>query len=199
MRLVLDWDGTCTVVDSLHMVLEEFGDRDVYERYERELAAGRVSYRDLMEGEFATVRASVAEANAFLARTVELRAGFDELAERYRPVILSSGFHELIEPVLQRRGAALEVRANRIEELDKGWRIRWRDEVVCAECGNLCKRRSLPDGRPLVFVGDGFSDRCAALACDRVFARDSLAGYLDGQGVAYEPFDTFHDVAAALS
>ena len=31
MKLVLDWDGTCTFVDSLHMVLEQFGDRDVYE------------------------------------------------------------------------------------------------------------------------------------------------------------------------
>ena len=30
MRLVLDWDGTCTAVDSLHLVLEEFGDRAVY-------------------------------------------------------------------------------------------------------------------------------------------------------------------------
>src|SRR5205085_4024836 len=29
-RLVLDWDGTVTEVDGLHMLLEEFGDRDVY-------------------------------------------------------------------------------------------------------------------------------------------------------------------------
>jgi 2-hydroxy-3-keto-5-methylthiopentenyl-1-phosphate phosphatase len=69
---------------------------------------------------------------------------------------------------------------------------------VCAECGNLCKRGSLPDDRPLAFVGDGYSDRCAALACDRVFARDSLAGYLDSQQVAYERFETFDDVADAL-
>ena len=32
--------------------------------------------------------------------------------------------------------------------------------------------------RPIVFVGDGWSDRCASLACDRVFARDGLAVYL---------------------
>ena len=56
-----------------------------------------------------------------------------------------------------------------------------------------------PTGRPLVFVGDGDSDRCASLACDRVFARDGLARYLGEQAVAYEPFDTLLDVAAALS
>ena len=56
-----------------------------------------------------------------------------------------------------------------------------------------------PDGRPLVFVGDGWSDRCASLACDRVFARTGLAAYLDEQGFPYEPYETFFDVAAALS
>ena len=77
--------------------------------------------------------------------------------------------------------------------------MRFRHEGLCPVCGDRCKRRSLPDGRPLVFVGDGWSDRCASLACDRVFARAGLARYLDEQSVPYEPFDTFHDVAAALS
>jgi 2-hydroxy-3-keto-5-methylthiopentenyl-1-phosphate phosphatase len=49
-----------------------------------------------------------------------------------------------------------------------------------------------------VFVGDGYSDRCAALAADRVFARDGLARYLTDAGVSYEPFSDLDDVAAAL-
>ncbi len=40
MQLVLDWDGTCTEVDGLHMLLEEFGDREVYERMEGVLGNG---------------------------------------------------------------------------------------------------------------------------------------------------------------
>ena len=48
-------------------------------------------------------------------------------------------------------------------------------------------------------MGDGYSDRCAALAADRVFARDSLATHLDQLGVSYEPFYDLHDVAAALT
>jgi 2-hydroxy-3-keto-5-methylthiopentenyl-1-phosphate phosphatase len=65
-------------------------------------------------------------------------------------------------------------------------------------CGDNCKRRSLPARRPLVFVGDGWSDRCASLAADRVFARSGLADYLDEEGVPYERYDTLRDVAAAL-
>jgi 2-hydroxy-3-keto-5-methylthiopentenyl-1-phosphate phosphatase len=56
---------------------------------------------------------------------------------------------------------------------------------------------ALPDGE-VVYVGDGYSDRCAALAADRVFARDGLARYLDAHGAAYEPYDDLHDVVRVL-
>ena len=52
--------------------------------------------------------------------------------------------------------------------------------------------------RPLVYVGDGYSDRCAALVADRVFATDGLADYLAERGVPHERFETFHEVVAAL-
>jgi len=64
-------------------------------------------------------------------------------------------------------------------------------------CGEPCKRGSLA-GEPYVYVGDGYSDRCAALAADRVFARDALATHLDELGVPYEPFGDLRDVAVAL-
>ena len=195
MRVVLDWDGTCTEVDSLHMVLGRFGDREIYERAEQELLAGRMTYRELMEAEFDTVRAPLDEVVAFLLAEARLRPGFHELA-RLDPVILSSGFVELIEPVLAREGVGLEVRANAIDARPDGWRIRWRDDAECPACGDLCKRRGLPEG-PIVFVGDGYSDRCAALAAERVFARDSLAGYLEAEGIPFEGFDDLHDVLRA--
>jgi 2-hydroxy-3-keto-5-methylthiopentenyl-1-phosphate phosphatase len=53
-------------------------------------------------------------------------------------------------------------------------------------------------GGPFAYVGDGYSDRCVALAADRVFARDGLADYLEERGVVYERFDTLREVAAAL-
>jgi 2-hydroxy-3-keto-5-methylthiopentenyl-1-phosphate phosphatase len=122
--------------------------------------------------------------------------GFHELAAR-DPIVLSSGFHELIEPVLAREGVSLAVRANRVEPRADGWRVRFRDDAACSVCGEACKRGSLPPG-PVVYVGDGYSDRCAALQADRVFARDGLARYLDRRGVPYEAFLDLRDVATAL-
>jgi 2-hydroxy-3-keto-5-methylthiopentenyl-1-phosphate phosphatase len=179
------------------MVLEAFGDKEIFDRVEHDLVAGRISFRDVIELEFATVNAPLADVNAFLAEEVRLRDGFAELASRHHPLILSSGFHDLIEPLLERAGAPLEVRANRIDPLPTGWRVSWR-AGVCPVCGDYCKRSGLPAGE-VVFVGDGYSDRCAALAATRVFARDTLAEYLLAQGVPFEPFDTLADVAAALS
>jgi 2-hydroxy-3-keto-5-methylthiopentenyl-1-phosphate phosphatase len=56
----------------------------------------------------------------------------------------------------------------------------------------------LPAGPGLVYIGDGYSDRCPALACDRVFARDFLSRFLTDEGVPFESFETLHDVVAAL-
>jgi 2-hydroxy-3-keto-5-methylthiopentenyl-1-phosphate phosphatase len=192
LTVVLDWDGTCTVHDSLVAAVRELGDPSVYD-----VEFG--SYGDALAAEIATLRVTADEAAAWAIERVQLRAGFRELVERFDPVIVSSGLPQLILPVLRREGVEVEVRSNFADPSPDGWRVRFRDEGLCPVCGDRCKRRSLPVGRPLVFVGDGYSDRCASLACDRVFARDSLATYLAEQGVPFEPFDTLHDVAAQLS
>jgi 2-hydroxy-3-keto-5-methylthiopentenyl-1-phosphate phosphatase len=197
VRLILDWDGTVTVRDSQWMLLERFGDRAIFAATERALGE-TLSYREVMESQLATVRAPLEDAVAFLVENVEVRAGFREVADRFRPLVLSSGFVETIEPILAREGVETELVANRLDPRSDGWRILWNDDAPCPECGDLCKRRALPDERPLVYVGDGYSDRCAALAADRVFARRALAEYLERKCIPFEAFETFHDVNAAL-
>jgi 2-hydroxy-3-keto-5-methylthiopentenyl-1-phosphate phosphatase len=191
LQLVLDWDGTCTVRDSLVAAVHELGDASVYDRHFD-------TYGEALTAEVGTLRVSAEEAAEWAVENVEVRVGFHELVERHRPVIVSSGLPQLILPVLGREGVELDVRSNFADPSPDGWGLRFRHEGPCPVCGDRCKRRSLPGGRPIVFAGDGYSDRCASLACDRVFARDALARYLDDAGVAYEPFDTLHDVAAGL-
>jgi 2-hydroxy-3-keto-5-methylthiopentenyl-1-phosphate phosphatase len=196
MQLVLDWDGTATEVDTLHMVLGRFGDIGVFKRAEETLGR-RLTLREVLVAEFETVTAPLEEVVGWLVEHARIRAGFRELVERHDPLVLSSGFHELIEPILEREGIEVPLLANRLEARPDGWRLHWRDETICTVCGMECKRGAL--GEEVVYVGDGFSDNCAALAASRVFARDNLARYLDEQGVPYERFETLHDVARALA
>jgi 2-hydroxy-3-keto-5-methylthiopentenyl-1-phosphate phosphatase len=196
MQLVLDWDGTITVRDSLVAAVHALGDPSIYEGGIQQNFA---SYGEALAAEVGTLRVSEEEVARWAVENVEISPGFHELVDRYDPVIVSSGLPQIILPVLEREGVDVEVRSNDAEVRPDGWRVVFRHEGVCEICGDNCKRRSLPDRRPLVFVGDGWSDRCASLAADRVFARTGLAEYLDEEGLSYERYDTLRDVAAALT
>ena len=195
MRLVVDWDGTVTVRDSLVQVIHEFGDASLLRELEPRVGVDLTLHEEITL-EFAAITAPLDEVVAWVVEHVEVRPGLRELAE-LEPLVISAGFHELIEPVLAREGVELEVLANRLDATPDGWVVRFRDEAACATCGEPCKRASLA-GKPYVYAGDGYSDRCAALAADRVFARDGLARHLDELGVVYETFGDLHDVAAAF-
>jgi 2-hydroxy-3-keto-5-methylthiopentenyl-1-phosphate phosphatase len=194
VQVVVDWDGTVTQIDGLHLVLLEFGDEEIYEAHEARLGRD-LTLHEVIAGEFASVRAPLAKVAAWMREKALLRAGFTEFARRHRPRVVSSGFHELIEPVLEREGLELDVRANRLDPRPDGWRVRFRSDEPCPVCGEPCKRADVEDLGEFVYVGDGFSDRCVALAASRVFARAGLADYLASRGVRFEPFDDFRSLA----
>jgi 2-hydroxy-3-keto-5-methylthiopentenyl-1-phosphate phosphatase len=197
-RLVLDWDGTVTVVDTLWLVLGEFGDENVFRRAGEQLLAGEIGYRELMETEFSTVQgAALEDVNGWLAENARIRPGFPELVRRHDPLVLSSGFEELIRPLLAREGVEVELVANRVDPRPDGWRVIWNRDKPCEVCGDWCKRGGLPS-EPFVYVGDGYSDRCPSLSAERIFGRAGLAEYLEAEGVRYEPFEDLHDVLRAL-
>ena len=66
----------------------------------------------------------------------------------------------------------------------------------CAPTVASRARAGLP-GENVVFVGDGVSDHCAALAADRVFARDALAQVPRLRGLAFERFSDLNGIVAA--
>jgi 2-hydroxy-3-keto-5-methylthiopentenyl-1-phosphate phosphatase len=178
------------------MVMREFGDLTVYDRMDGTLGDG-LTHDEVLALEFATVRAPLEEVREFVLREARVRPGFHELVRRHDPLVISGTFHELIEPVLEREGVSVELLANRVETRPDGWHVLLRDGTTCSVCGEGCKRAALPPGT-VVFVGDGYSDRCASLAASRVFARDGLAEYLAAQGVDYTFFDDLWDVARGL-
>ena len=195
MQLVLDFDGTVTERDTLDLVLREFGDQEIYDRAEEKLERGSMTLNEVISAEFATVRAPLDEVVPWLLQAARFRPGFAEAARKHRPLVISSGFHELIEPLLEREGVldCVELRANRVDPRPDGWRVLYRVSEICEVCGEPCKRGDLPAGEA-VYAGDGYSDYCAALAADRVYATGSLARYLDERGVEYEPLTDFRSL-----
>jgi 2-hydroxy-3-keto-5-methylthiopentenyl-1-phosphate phosphatase len=137
---------------------------------------------------------------------VGLRPGLPALLETcvqrfVEPIVVSSGFTSLIRPVLLDHGIDLPIVAHDAVFTPEGATVTFLQRADCARCGERCKRDEVvrrADGRALAYVGDGWSDRCAALAADLVFARAGLARYLDDEGVSYRPFEDFDDVREGL-
>jgi 2-hydroxy-3-keto-5-methylthiopentenyl-1-phosphate phosphatase len=199
MHVILDWDGTVTVDDTLIVALREFGDWQVYLDAAGALRRGEITLHEEIRRDAESIKAPIGEVVDWLVENLELRPGFHELAEAQTPTIVSSNFRQLIEPILAREGLELEVRANSVTWEPEGWRATFRNGDACGTCGEPCKRADLPTNGEIVYVGDGYSDRCAARAADRIFARDGLARYLEEQGVSFEPFEDLYDVLQALA
>jgi 2-hydroxy-3-keto-5-methylthiopentenyl-1-phosphate phosphatase len=205
--IVVDFDGTVTEEDLLDEIASRFGDPVVYQEVEDGLDEGRMPLREVITREFEPVTKPLEEIVRWELDTVRVRSGFRELVQLaeergWRMVIVSSGFHELIEPILEREGVEVELHANRVDPRPEGWRVLWQYDESCDSCGESCKRSIVKEfggEGEIVYVGDGYSDRCAAEASHRVFATKGLARYLDEQGVPYERFDDFHDVARGLA
>jgi 2-hydroxy-3-keto-5-methylthiopentenyl-1-phosphate phosphatase len=205
--IFVDFDGTITEHDLLDTIAQTFGDPDVYAEVDRGLDERRLTLHEVLRREFEPVRAPLADVVDWVLEHAVIRAGFHDLVvlareHGWRLIVLSSGFRELIQPVLEREGLGdVELLANSIDPDPEGWRASFRDEDPCPVCGEPCKRASVvaeSDGGEKIYVGDGISDRCGAEASDLVFARRGLAAYLRERDVPFTEFDDFHEIASAL-
>ena len=84
MQLVLDWDGTCTEVDGLHMLLEEFGDRDGATSSMEGVLGNGLTLHEVIAAEIATITLPLDFAVGWMREHVTMRPGLAELAERRR-------------------------------------------------------------------------------------------------------------------
>jgi 2-hydroxy-3-keto-5-methylthiopentenyl-1-phosphate phosphatase len=204
--IVVDFDGTITEKDTLVEIVQAHAP-EVFWQLEEDLDAGRITLRECIEREFAAVRGDHDQIVAEAVAGARVRQGFAEFAAAaraagHRLVVVSSGFESIIRPVLEHAGVTgLDVIAHEVRFTPEGSTVTFGHGEDCEVCGQECKRsvvRSMNRGESVVYIGDGFSDRCGAMAADRVFARRELARYLREEGMPFEPFDDFVQISEAL-
>lgn len=206
--IVCDFDGTITTEDTLDLLVNHFAP-GVWERAEAGLRSGEMTLLQAMEEEFKEVRASEEEVLAFIRERAVVRRGFPEFVrwvetEGHRLVIVSAGFRVVIDAVLADAGLGhLHVHAGDALFSPTGTRVSYPPaSASCVDRCGICKTEIIeahaPFAGPVVYVGDGYSDRCAAREVDLVFARQGLADYLAAEGVPFQPYEDFFDVMALL-
>lgn len=221
LALLLDFDGTVVRPDTIRL-LAELGMGPLRARQlAREVDRGRVTVRAAIERMVASVTATPDVALSFLDARARLDPGLAPLLAWAREAgvetrIVSGGLEPVIRHFLGPLADGLSMEANDLviePSADGG--ARWR--VVFRDAGSIeaGKRRAaealLGAGRPVVYVGDGAGDVEAASIVavagrtrgptlgSAVFAREHLAEALRAAGLPLTPFDTLHDVLAALS
>ena len=120
--------------------------------------------------------------------------------------LASGGFDFYIEALLDGRLDAFERRYfNTTRFVDGRIEVDFPHAgLACGRCA-VCKGKVCDEaratGRPVVFIGDGSSDRCAIGRADRLFdVRDSmLERVCDERGAACVPFEDLSEVARYIA
>jgi 2,3-diketo-5-methylthio-1-phosphopentane phosphatase len=202
LSLICDFDGTITRTDVGHQVYTRFGD-ERWEAINKRWRRGEISSRDCLIGEYSFVHASEHQVREHIMK-MKIDPAFTELVSICRendiPIaVASDGFDFYIHALLEKYGLVdIEVFCNQMKFNGKKVELSFPYyEQGCGICGN-CKalhvRKFKNEGRKVIYVGDGLSDRFAARASHIVFAKGELKDYLVDNQIDFMGFDDLSDV-----
>jgi HAD superfamily phosphoserine phosphatase-like hydrolase len=209
--VLLDFDGTASVCDVGATFLGRFARDDSWRVIDDDYETGRIGSRAAYRIAARLLTGTPEDWSRFAREIGRLDPGLGPLValavERgWLLEILSDGLGFYIRELLEAGGLRLPVRSN---ELAPGAPGEGRPAVTtpfvnprCGRCGT-CKTERVESlvrgGFQVVYVGDGYSDLCAAPRAHVLFAKDVLARHCEERGIPFAPFESLHDVARALA
>ena len=199
----LDFDGTISQADVGVHLLERLG-RPGWREIDAEYDAGEIGSRVCLLDEWDLLPRD-ADLLRRVAAEVPLDPDLEPLVAGLRAAgaevtVVSDGFGFYAAEECAHLG--IPVLTNAVDWASG--RLEFPNEDRCCACSSCgtCKQAPIKDarhrGRATVMVGDGTSDRKAALLADVVFAKGPLARWCATSGVAFVPFETLADVRATL-
>jgi len=203
-RVFLDFDNTMTISDVLSdLILDHSIDKDWIE-LEDLWRRGRIGARECLRGQLKKVRIGKKDFDQFLSE-VKLDEGIFELLsfldqKGIKPVVLSDNFLPVVDRILDHHGIRdIKIYANGLRSFG--------DRLIpsfpyynpqCPSCAH-CKKTHVVSDRadegPVIYIGDGRSDFCPANASDLVFAKDTLAEYLEQKESDFLRYENLKEVA----
>lgn len=213
LKVFVDFDGTITREDVGNAFFGRFGGA-VCDAIVDEFRNGSISARECFRKEVEAIGVlDMQEAGRFV-RSRQIDESFGEFVRfcRQRNIefhIVSDGLDYYIREILTIHGLHdISYFANRLEVSppDSSGRCRAAvrfpySDVECSRCA-CCKRNIILTHTGgddiIVYVGEGYSDRCPALYADIVFAKDELQTFCQRENISYFVYDSFRDVVKRL-
>ena len=201
--VLCDFDGTISKGDIGNSLFRKFAGGTDWEELIASWVRGEIGSRECLTRECMLARVTREEVVA-LAESFEIDEHFREFADwcvagDIPLAVVSDGLDFYIEVVLRKHGLShLPTFANHLKFNEKGIEPEFPYfGKGCQQCGN-CKGYHVRVHRErhgrVVFVGDGYSDRCALNESDLVLAKGDLARVCRETGRPYAPFRNFRDV-----
>ncbi len=213
LKIFVDFDGTVTLHDVGNAFFETFGGpgyRDILREYEAEERSAQDTFR---WGVQAIGRVSRTAVDGFL-RAQPIDQTFRDFCAYCKTHgiefhIISDGLDYYIDKILQHNGiTGVSVFSNRLlvhqldgDECSFGIEFPFSD-AECSRCA-CCKRNVVltraGENDIIAYIGEGYSDRCAARYADIVFAKDALQTFCQQENISYYPYTSFADIVDRLT
>jgi len=204
-KIYVDFDGTITTKDIGEHMFLEFGDPEECKSIISKWLNETLNSKEVWFQLCATIKNFDEAKFKLFLDGITIDPFFNEFItytkeKDYDVTILSDGLDYYIDKIRERENfSELPLFCNKLT-FDKNNKLiplfPYTDEE-CSKCAN-CKRNhilsSSNDEDFTIYIGDGWSDTCAAEHCDFIFAKRSLLKYCEQNGLPYFPFNTFEDV-----
>lgn len=207
MLIFSDFDGTLAQNDVGEAFVKSFGDWPECEKAVQRWLRGEISSREYYAVAAFAMRVNQKQLNDF-CDAQPLAHGFSEFAafcqrQSWPLCVLSDGLDYYIQRVLSRHELDLPVFANHLEfsppdRIELSFPYFKHSCGKCANCKGYHVRRLAMPKEKIVYIGDGYSDRCGAQEADIVFAKHDLAKWCEEMQVKYFHYENFEQVLSRL-
>ncbi len=205
-----DFDGTITVNDNIIAIIKHFNP-DGWEQIATDVIAERKSIRQGVAEMFRLLPSSMQEEVVnYAIHNARIRDGFAELLTycKEREIefyVTSGGIDFFVYPILSSFAIPKEhIYCNGSDFTGECIQITWPhpcDSQCTNDCG-MCKttvmRRFPSEQYERILIGDSVTDFEGAKLADVVFSRSHLTEKCRELGLVYTPYETFHEIIAAL-
>lgn len=209
MKIFCDFDGTAAKNDVGSLLFQTFADGTQCFEIVKSWKKGSINSKECLIQECRLTKVTRQELEGF-ADVQELDLLFSEFVtfcetKKIEVEILSDGLDFYIERILKNYNldSTVKFRSNHLVFLNEN-KIATEFpyyEKGCGKCGN-CKgyhvRQERNNGNSVIYVGDGYSDRCGAAEANIVFAKRDLLKYCQDKQIPHFEFKDFRDVLNQL-
>ncbi|SHH37723.1 MtnX-like HAD-IB family phosphatase [Tepidibacter thalassicus] len=200
--IICDFDGTITLNDTVNAMADEFSVGD-WRKLDEMWICGKCSGSEVSQKILEMIDTDEHKLREFI-KNIKIDPYFKEFMEYIKEkviefYIVSDGFDFNIETILEENEIIGVICFSNMLQFEGKKLMGFYPNVNedCKKCGN-CKRNIITnvniENKKIIYIGDGYSDRCAAKLGDYIFAKGELANHLKEENIDFIEFNNFKDI-----